>query len=203
MTVQEFERQVWSFYLRLETEFLNTLMYVEFSQDNYLTYSIEYEKLLLSVGSEIDTVCKLLCKEVDPSQSPAKIYEYANILSDYNDLTTQKVRFQIDMQEYIPFDNWTSEQSPEWWKAYNKVKHERLVNENYKKGNLENVFMALMGLYLLNRYCYKLVNDCSLELEPYPKSQLFSVVGWNVCIPIGNDFYNVLSTNGNIGIQHK
>lgn len=203
MTVQEFERKIWPFYMRLEKEFLNTLTYVEFSQDNYATYSIEYEKQLLSIGSEIDVLCKLLCNQIDPLQKPQNINEYADILSGHNNLISQKVRFQIDMQEYVPFDGWTSDQSPKWWKAYNKVKHERLSNENYKKGNLENVFMALMGLYLLNRYYYREIKVSSLELEPSLQSQLFAVVGWDVCVPVGNDFYKVLRTTGNVGIQHK
>ena len=44
MTLQEYNVKVWPFYLRLENDFLNTLNYVEFSEDNFSTYSIEYEK---------------------------------------------------------------------------------------------------------------------------------------------------------------
>lgn len=50
MTIQEYNTKVWPFYLRLEKEFLNTLNYVEFTEDNFDTYSIEFEKLLLSIG---------------------------------------------------------------------------------------------------------------------------------------------------------
>ncbi|MBD9336759.1 MAG: hypothetical protein EGP69_02235 [[Ruminococcus] faecis] len=79
MTVQEYNVRIWPFYLRLEEEFLNSLNYVEFSKDNFKTYSIEYEKQILSIGSEVD----ILCKEVAPDSSPNQIQEYREILYNY------------------------------------------------------------------------------------------------------------------------
>lgn len=35
MTLQEYNVNIWPFYLRLENDFLNTLNYVEFSEDNF------------------------------------------------------------------------------------------------------------------------------------------------------------------------
>lgn len=203
MTVQEFETKVWTFYLRLEKEFMDTLTYVEFSQDNFSTYSIEYEKQLLSIGSEVDVLCKLLCKEIDSSQNPSNMDQYANVLCGYGNLTTTKITFQLNRQDYIPFNGWVVGNNPPWWKAYNKVKHERLKDENYKRGNLENVFMALAGLYVLNRFCFKKIKQSHLELSPNPQSQLFTVAGWNVCVPKGNGFYDVLRADGGIGLAHE
>lgn len=202
MTRQEFETRVWPFYLRLEKEFIETLNYVDFSEDNFLTYSIEYEKQLLSICSEIDILCKMLCNEIDATKNPSKINQYAEILCGYENLTTIKISFEINKQEYIPFDGWTISDSPTWWKAYNRVKHDRLKDDNYKKGNLENVFKALTGLYLLNRVYFRIIKNSGLEISPNPQSQLFSVVGWNICVPLGNGFYNVLRPNGSMGIKH-
>ena len=203
MTVQEFETKVWTFYLRLEKEFMDTLTYVEFSQDNFLTYSIEYEKQLLSIGSEVDVLCKLLCKEIDSSQRPVNMDQYANILCGYGNLITTKITFRLNWQDYIPFNGWSIGNNPSWWKAYNKVKHERLKNENYKQGNLENVFMALAGLYVLNRFYFRKIKQSNLELSPNPQSQLFTVVGWDVCVPKGNGFYDVLRADGSMGFVHE
>ena len=47
---------MWSYYLQLETDFLNTLNYVEFAEDNFGVYSKEYAIQLLSICSEIDVV---------------------------------------------------------------------------------------------------------------------------------------------------
>ena len=203
MTVQEFDTRIWPFYIRLEKDFINTLTYVEFSQDNFLTYSVEFEKQLLAIGSEIDVLCKLLCEKIDSTKHPSNMDGYSSLLCGYRNITVTKISFIINQQDYIPFDGWTVGNNPSWWKAYNKVKHERLKSDNYKKGNLENVFMALSGLYLLNRLYYKRIKNSALEIGPNPQSQIFSVTGWDVCVPLGNGFYNVLHKNGGMGIIHE
>lgn len=186
----------------MEQDFLTTLNYVEFSQDNFATYSIEYEKQLLSICSEVDVLCKLFCKEVDPAKTPLKINEYADILTGVTGFTSSKVVFVRNNQSYRPFDGWTVADSPSWWKAYNKAKHGRTDSDNYKKGNLENVFMALAGLYCLNRYYYKRISGARLVNEPNPKSQIFSMEGWRVCIPIGNGLVQVLEENGSVSVRY-
>ena len=201
MTLQEYNVNIWPFYLRLENDFLKTLNYVEFSEDNFSTYSIEYEKQLLSICSEVDVLCKLLCKYVDSAKSPAKINEYADILIQNSDITSLSVCFERIGKVFTPFDGWTASDSPNWWKAYNKVKHERTDGNNYKKGNLQNVFMALAGLFVLNRLYCKRITAGRLIQEPSPKSQLFTMVGWRVCIPEGNGFVRVIDTNGSMSLR--
>lgn len=203
MTIQEYNTKVWAFYLRLERDFIESLNYVEFAPDNYATYSVEYEKQLLSICSEIDVLCKLLCKEIEPSQSPGKIYEYAEILCGYSGLTAANLRFETTGQCFVPFDGWTKSNSPTWWQAYNKVKHNRTESDNYKKGNLENVFMALAGLYVLNRYYCKKISTSGVFNEPSPKSQIFSMVGWQSSISIGNGFAYLLKPDGSMGLVHE
>jgi hypothetical protein len=43
-----------------------------------------------------------------------------------------------------PFHSWTNKQ-PLWWKAYNKLKHDRL--NNYEAATYDNAIMALAGLH--------------------------------------------------------
>ena len=202
MTVQEYNVRIWPFYLRLEEEFLNSLNYVEFSKDNFKTYSIEYEKQILSIGSEVDILCKLLCKEVAPDSSPNQIQEYREILYDYyENIGIEQVTCLIDGRTYSPIKSWTKKNSPIWWKAYNKVKHARMEKQNYKRGNLGNVFYALASLYVFNRYYCKAISMERGLKEPTLKSQLFSMVGWEVRSPVGNGFMASLRPNGNIGLR--
>ena len=203
MTLQEYNANVWAFYLRLENDFINSLNYVHFESDNFSTYSIEFERLLLSIGSEVDVLCKLLCKEINPLQSPSNIFQYATILCNFGDFTSTKVRFERTGLEVSPFSGLTTQDSPHWWQAYNKVKHNRTEKEHYKKGNLENVFTALAALYMLNRYYCKKIAPSRLNNEPNPRSALFNIVGWQVNIPIGNGFFQVLRTSGSMGIEHE
>lgn len=202
MDIQEYNTKVWTFYLRLEKEFIQSLDYVQFAEDNYSTYSVEYEKQLMSICSEIDNLCKLLCKEIDSSQSPNKIFEYAQLLCGYDDLVTANVKFEPTGQNFIPFSDWTNEESPYWWQSYNKVKHERTKNDNYKKGNLKNVFMSLAALYVLNRYYCKIIATSNVFNEPTPKSQLFIMVGWQSSVSIGNGWAYMLDSDGGMSLIH-
>lgn len=201
MKPEEYRIKVWPFYLRLEADFIAALNYVEFSTDNYATYSIDFERQLLSICSEIDILCKLLCERIDSTQSPSKILQYASILCNYGHFTATRVRFERNGVEVIPFSDLTTQNSPSWWSAYNAIKHRRVENENYKKGNLENVFKALAALYVLNRYYCKEIATSSLSSEPSPKSQLFSIVGWPVNIALGNGFYHVLNLDGSMSLM--
>lgn len=203
MTIQEYNTKVWPFYIRLEKDFLNTLDYVEFSEDNFGTYSIEFEKQLLSIGSEVDVLCKLLCKKIEPQKSPKEIKEYASILYQYKNLTCATVVFERNKKSYVPFEKWRPGCNPKWWGAYNAVKHKRLVKNKYKQGNLENVFMALAGLYVLNRYYCKIISSNRIMDEPEIKSQIFSMSGWRKCVPIGNNLLMVFETNGNVNIEYE
>ena len=54
----------------------------------------------------------------------------------------------------IPKTNGIVYSTPNWWNAYNKVKHQRLKNDiddcvNYKKASLRNVSNAVTALFLL------------------------------------------------------
>lgn len=64
-----------------------------------------------------------------------------------------------------PWSSWgaTPPESPQWWKDYNSVKHER--NANFANANLENVLNSFAGLLILELYYYRSEDD----LQPYPK----------------------------------
>ena len=72
MTQEEFISKVWGYYIILENDFINTFQYVEPVDDNNLTYSKEYSKLLLSICSEVDILCKELCKLIENIKAVSK-----------------------------------------------------------------------------------------------------------------------------------
>lgn len=87
--------------------------------------------------------------------------------------------------------------NPQWWKYYNKVKHERIDIEIFlKKANLENVMNAIAALYILERDICKELCDGSNAGPTIPsiQSSLFNIVteGWS------ND---ILLCNGQIWIK--
>ena len=200
MTKDEFNLKYWMFYMQLENDFSKTFNYVEFTDDNLSTYSKEYAKQLISIGSELDIVFKALCNEVDPTKARSCITDYANILCGYDNLTDATVQFSYNKESYKPFDGWTPNSKPSWWGDYKKVKHNRAEYDNIKLANLKNVFNALAALFILNRYLCKIVCSNKIMKEPEIKSNLFTMVGWDICILEGNGFVRRLSTNGNMSV---
>ncbi len=55
-----------------------------------------------------------------------------------------ELRFNI----YTPFLSWNSKDSPDWWKAYNHIKHDRFQNK--KEATLNVTINALSALFILN-----------------------------------------------------
>ncbi len=150
MTKAEHEKYFVSQYALLEKEFIDTMQYVSFEEDNYKTYSNKYAKLLLQIGSEIDNLMRNICGLTGRTS----ITDYADgLFMIYPSLDRQKLIVKGNKLELLPFDNWdkyNASQSLVFWDAYNKVKHDRI--QNNKLANLENVSLGLGGLYILNEY---------------------------------------------------
>ena len=143
----------WRYFLALEEDLINFSKYVEFSQDNYSTYSIELARIYLSTCSEIDVVAKLLSKNLGHTTA-RNITDYSDaILSTYPNLPNLIINAPRYNLSFAPWSAWTASNSPRWWRNYNNVKHQR--NEHYHDANLENVFNALSGLLTINLYHMK------------------------------------------------
>ncbi len=139
----------WPYYLSLESDVVGLSRYIEFDRENYGTYSTELARVLLATGSEVDALLKKLCKLFSPNRSPNRIDRYKSIVIQHlPSIHKQKVvsrRFELALR---PWSNWSGDAQPDWWRAYNLVKHQR--NLNFKEANLKNVLHSVAGLYLLN-----------------------------------------------------
>ena len=172
MVIQESKKFIhWNYFLAIESDVTVLSRFVEFTKDNFKTYSLETAHLLLAAASEVDVVAKLLCKEVDPHSSPERINEYREILDPalpiIKDMGVTIPRFGLSL---TPWLNWRSNQTPHWWSDYNAVKHER--NLNFKKANLKNTVNSIAGLFVLLLHYYKTAAE-KAELVPDPS--LFKV----------------------------
>ena len=97
---------------------------------------------------------------------------------------------------YYSWESWSQGNNPDWWIAYNKVKHERFrtgniggnTKEYYKFANLENILFALGGLYQLLIYRYsKLIDGTENWIQtPIPGSHLFKLTGNIQVVPTPN-----------------
>lgn len=69
-TFNKFLKNYWRYYKELENELLSMSRYVEFVEDNFSTYSVEFLKLYQAVCSEIDVIGKMMASQVNPSFNP-------------------------------------------------------------------------------------------------------------------------------------
>jgi hypothetical protein len=159
----------WQYLITLDSDLKEVSRYVDIRSENFDTFSIEFVRLLLSAGSEIDVVAKLLCKKIDLSRS------YKNINDYQQAITTKYPKFPemiIDMPQYelqlTPWEDWKNNKKPSWWKAYNDVKHER--DNHFKEANLRNTIYAVAGLFTLIWYLHREDN----QRKKLNKTVLFS-----------------------------
>lgn len=190
MNRDEFCRYHWDYYLVLERDFLETERYVSFDLgDNYLydgkrvtdfgnskIYSNEYVKQYQAICSEIDVIMKTICFELGNINANNMVSGYTpTILNEWKQIRLQKVKMKnIELQ---PFVNWKADpyKAPDWWPAYNKVKHERV--DNFKKANLKNVINALAGLYVLESYLARHIGEKNNDVDvPNDVSKVFELV---------------------------
>lgn len=202
MDRQEFCNIYWKYYKSIEKDFLNTIRFVELdlgsnglydssllpsNKGNSEVYSTEYVRLYLATCSEIDVICKAICKILGDTQSKNMPGYTSTIFGDilFNDITNREVRILPANGLIIkPFSNWKSGSSynaPDWWPLYNFVKHNRI--NNYKDANLKNVINALGGLYIFEMYLIRkitknIVNPNNPDV-PNSRSELFEINNWN------------------------
>lgn len=175
-----FVKNYWNYYVDLDHQMMSTRKYVEFSESNYSTYSVEFLKLYQAVCSEIDVVGKMLVSELNPEfridGSSTNILKWWYGIQDwYSNWKKKAVKFRRQY-ELQPWENFKVEyvadkndkmyprviqtegyKVPTWWSAYNKVKHERTSIDkstqasNFEKANLINLSNAFSALYLLEK----------------------------------------------------
>ncbi len=206
MTSQDFVDSFWTHYVMLEKEFMATTGFVKIDTDNYLTYSDAYVKLLLQIGSEADVVSKETCKLIDRSFIEETMDKYRLKLSEdpeFVNVTVHLINSGIVLKPWNDIESKAAgNPALKWWKAYNKVKHERMntvtidgvTKESYKFANLKNTITALGALYhlLLHAYYLALKNEGKKAEVPLPGSRLFKLQGtiWNdVVFPFDTSLY--------------
>ncbi|MDY4023988.1 MAG: hypothetical protein SOZ13_02740 [Enterococcus avium] len=171
----QFTNFYWKYYIHLENEFINTTEFVMLDENNFETFSIEYQKLLLAIGSECEIIFRELCGFASDDTSK-NIADFRDEIKSSNlmDLNNHVHIMGVSSLSSIePFGETWPNQTPTWWREYNNVKHGRTLN--YKKANLENVLYTLASLYLLEEYLHRKVRKQNEEDFIRPESNLFAL----------------------------
>ena len=174
----------WNYFLALEKDLEVLSRYIEFTEANFTCYSIEIARILLSAASEVDVVAKQLCLKLDQTSLASNIDLYRNeIKSAYPNLPLFRITIPRFGLELSPWTNWNNTHGvPDWWTAYNKVKHHR--NTDYHRANLKNCLNAVAGIFVILLYFYKEKAE-NAELIPIPS--LFRVTEEHFDGPIFTD----------------
>lgn len=152
-------QEYFNYYLELEKDFFLTEPYVTIEKDNFATFSIQYNRIYQSICSEIDSLLKVLCRQLDGKCKADKLSTYCKVIQEsFPHFNSEIVYFYKSRIELQPWKEWTAEKAPLWWTMYNKVKHHRVeINKEtekpyYQYANLENVLNALAALYIVEEY---------------------------------------------------
>lgn len=97
----------WQYYLTLEDDFRHSFRYVEPCEENEDAYSIEYVRLPLAIGSEVDVVLKQICVRL--GRQGKNIDEYRKIICSSNSNATLKTTVKMlkaDFTQITPWDSW-------------------------------------------------------------------------------------------------
>ena len=150
MTKDEFER-VFFYYESIERDIDNTSKYIEpRNQEN--AFSHEFCKIIILSCTELESVMKILCKELTGKEC-GNIGEYKacilNAFPNIGDAVVMVPRFGKDI---CPFKEWESGKLS-WWDSYTHLKHSY---ESYStEGTYKNAVYALSALYILILYLAK------------------------------------------------
>lgn len=156
----------WNYFLALEIDIEKLSKYIEFTSDNFRVYSIEIAHILLAASSEVDVVAKQLCNLVDSLCKDSNIEQYRNTLRKaLPELETSTVTLPRYGLELTPWSNWQEDKTPNWWRSYNNVKHQR--DQHFSEANLINVLNAMSGLFLIVLHYYRGIIE-GRRIEPPP-----------------------------------
>jgi hypothetical protein len=105
----------------------------------------------LDHSQHIDSTKLANCRTKSRNDQQIRISEFREVFDTYYQLSKWRVNIGkpfLQYREIQPFVRFSKKQSPSWWIAYNKVKHD--IFNNRIHGNLENLLQAMAGLFLLN-----------------------------------------------------
>lgn len=131
------------------SDFIKLLDYIEPVEDNKDTYSIKVYELLLRTAVEFEANCVGILRANNyTNKRNWSIVDFHKLdsvmkLSEY-EITTSLWQ---PRSTFKPLSEWTTSHSLSWFKAYNKVKHDRIGN--FKCANIRNLLSGICSLIAL------------------------------------------------------
>ncbi len=126
----------------------------------------------------MDIVAQQLCENLDPGRRVQNMDDYRLTIvgakTILRDAAVEIPRYGLALS---PWDNWRENRNPDWWRAYNSVKHQR--HERYSEANLKNTLNSVCGYFCSYSSCIgsgqRRENLCRIPLCSgwgYPSKQI-------------------------------
>lgn len=175
----ELTLKYWRYYLQLESQFMESIEYVELHPSNFSAFSNRYALLIQAIGAELDSLFKFFCG-FDLSARKS-ISDYAGqILQSNPNIVNQKIKLRQFGFEIQPFQGWDAThaaQSLSWWSAFTNIKHNR--SAHIQEASQQNTLNILGALYLLEMLCLRKISEATHEPDVYDiRSKLFTLENW-------------------------
>ena len=139
-----------SSYELLKHDLRTIFEFIEPNPANDIAYSHRNYELLLRACTEVESLCKQIFKANNILNAEnIKRFSDLNGPMKLSEFTVRSYGFIYP--EFKPFESFSYPnrdlRSPNWYKAYNDVKHKR--HDNFAKASLKNVIEAAGGVYVL------------------------------------------------------
>lgn len=162
-------------YSQREKEFLDILGYIPLDTNHSNVWSLKLANQLLLIGSSIDSsfqsalpYCLNNYEQLDSSTKKElfdileyggtkvngrkmrriNMGDYRKVFENFYKLSDETIYVLRNKDEIKPFEQWSTNKSPEWWKVYTNLKHNKFKNK--KKATVKIVLEALAAFFLLN-----------------------------------------------------
>lgn len=113
----------WHHFLSIESDLVRTSRFVEFHRDNMRTFSIELSRILLAACAKIEVIGKLIAHA--HGEHPKNIVGIRDFLMrQHASVSTAEVTLPRYGLTLVPWSAWDRAESPDWWNAYNSIKHD-------------------------------------------------------------------------------
>lgn len=155
--------------------------------NNYATYSIEFEQIIVLASIEFESVSKIICKKINPNFN----VKWGNIVRISETILTKYPRIvETEVSTYFrrfkPLENWKiskeiNSENPKkereyveglkWWTTYENLKHQGY--DVLLQANLENAMNAVASLLVINLYLQKIFTG-NIDIASASMSRFFS-----------------------------
>jgi len=133
----------------IQKDLLELFDYVEPADKNCECYSYRILELFLRTCIEVEANCKAILTENGYRSGNWDTKDYLKLDATHR-LSSYQVKFPIwhgTENVRVPFLNWASQKTLDWYQAYNQTKHNR--HDQFEQANLRNLSDAIAGLVAL------------------------------------------------------